>query len=212
MEQANQESAAQFQKNNGMSIEEAYNHVKNWYEEGKYSEVIDGCEEILRYVDSYEDVQRILEDSKAKLAEKNHSTEEAAVPQEAKSSTPPSEKPEKKNNQDEEYKGALSTDEKILSAIGYLGFLAILPLLLKKDSKYCDFHGKQALVLAIFFFLFRYLGILRDIPGIGGLIKFMLGTVMLFELVVIIIAMIQAYRGKYWKIPLIYGMSQKLKF
>ena len=208
MEQANLEASQQFQKNNGMSIEEAYKHINTWYEEGKYSEAIDGCEEVINYIPNYENVEQILKDAKRKIQETQPPVEESVSPQENVNTA----KQAEKSKANEEYKAGPATDEKILSAIGYISFLCILPLLLKKDSKYCSFHGKQALVLAIVFFLYRYLGILRDVPGIGGLIRFMLGVILLLELVIIIIAMIQAYRGKYWKIPLIYGMSKKLKF
>jgi len=204
MEQANLEKAQEFQKNNGMTIDEAYHHVKTWYAEGKYGEVVDGCEEIIRYIPDYEDVQQILADAKLKNQE-NH-------PPETTSTAIDSAVAKKQEKKDEEYKEAIATDEKVLATIGYIGFLCILPLLLKRDSKYCSFHGKQALILAVIFFLYKYLGILRDFPIIGGLIQFILGLSMFLELIIIILAMIQAYRGKYWKMPAVYGMSKKLNF
>ncbi len=208
MEQANLEAAQKFQNTNGMTIDEAYQHVKTWHEEGKHSEVIDGCEEIIKYIPDYEDVQNILADAKSKMTEAPATAEETTPQPEATAEAKDPAAPAKK----EEYKPSVADDEKIVSAIGYIGFLCVLPLLLKKDSKFCTFHGKQALTLAIIFFLFKFLGILRDMPLIGGLFKFMLGVVMFMELFVIIFAIIQAYRGKQWKIPVVYGMSQKLKF
>lgn len=44
----------------------------------------------------------------------------------------------------------LTKGEKFLAAIAYLSFLCILPLVLKQDSKFCQFHGKQGLVLLVF--------------------------------------------------------------
>lgn len=213
MEQPNQEAAEQFQKNNGMSIEEAYEHVKTWNAEGKYNEVVDGCEEITQYVPNYRDVPEILKNAKVQVESVEQPAATPSEQQEQKTEQPQAvpQKSEKKKKE-EMYTGSVATDEKIISAIGYIGFLCILPLLLKRDSKYCQFHGKQALILAIFFFLYRYIGILRDFPLLGGLIRFILGISMLLELIIIIIAMLQAYRGKYWKIPGIYGLSQKLKF
>ena len=41
---------------------------------------------------------------------------------------------------------------KFFAAVGYLNVLCFVPLLLKKESKFAQFHGKQALVLFILFF------------------------------------------------------------
>ena len=213
MEQPNLEAAEQFNKNNGMSIEDAYKHVKTWYAEEKYNEVIDGCEEIIQYIPDYKDVSVILKKASSRVEPVSKFVETRDNQQEQK--TEQSQEIVKsitKKKKKEVSTEAIAIDEKIITAIGYLGFLCILPLLLKRDSAYCQFHGKQALVLAIVFFLYKYIGILRDFPGIGSLISFMLGISMFIELVIIIFAMIQAYRGKYWKIPAIYGMSKKLKF
>lgn len=40
-------------------------------------------------------------------------------------------------------------ENKAISAIGYLGILCFVPLLLKKDSAFAQYHGKQGLVLFI---------------------------------------------------------------
>ena len=50
----------------------------------------------------------------------------------------------------------LTKGEKFLSAIGYISFLCILPLVLKTDSKFCQFHGKQGLVILIFWIVFGF--------------------------------------------------------
>lgn len=55
--------------------------------------------------------------------------------------------------------------ERILSAIGYISFLCVLPLLAKPDSKLCQHHGRQGLVLAILSFL---------IPMVMGILWFIL--------------------------------------
>lgn len=218
MEQANLEASEQFQKNNGMSIDEAYEHVKNWYAEGQYNEVIDGCEEIMQYIPDYKDVAEILRRTKEEINASNQPAGEPTMSQEPTMRQEqtggqfqePHQTVEKKK--EEMYTGSVTKDEKIISALGYLGFLCVLPLLLKKDSKYCQFHGKQALVLAVIFFFYKYLAILRDFPFVGGMIQFMLGIVLFLELLIIIFAMLQAFRGKYWKIPVIAGFAEKLKF
>ena len=51
---------------------------------------------------------------------------------------------------------ALESGEKFLAAIGYFSFLCILPLVLRPASKFCAFHGKQGLVMTIFFLIFGW--------------------------------------------------------
>ena len=38
-------------------------------------------------------------------------------------------------------------DNKIIAAIGYVSILFVLPLFLKKNSKFAQFHAKQGLLL-----------------------------------------------------------------
>ncbi|MBI5412186.1 hypothetical protein HZA43_03350 [Candidatus Peregrinibacteria bacterium] len=55
--------------------------------------------------------------------------------------------------------------ERTIAALSYIGFLAIIPFYLKKDSKFCRFHGKQGLFLAILFYfggLFTVLDFFHD--------------------------------------------------
>lgn len=206
-EQTNQ-SESQFQQNNGMSIAEAYQHVVDWLNAGKYQEALDGCKEIMRYDNNYEDVVSIAEQAKAKLTDTPPSTESQQTTIEEK--VEENKIKTKKSDKNDEIL-AVTRDEKFLAAIGYISFLCILPLLLKRDSAYCIHHGKQGLVLAIIFFFYKYLGMLGFIPGIGDIIKNILSFVLIFELLIIIWAMIQAFRGKMYKMPLIYKMSQAIK-
>ncbi len=60
-------------------------------------------------------------------------------------------------------------DNQIIAAIGYLGILCFVPLLLKKESKFAQFHGKQGLAL---FIVEIGIAIISIIPFIGWLIGF----------------------------------------
>lgn len=61
---------------------------------------------------------------------------------------------------EEKEKLNIKDDEKILIALGYIGFLCLLPIILKKDSQICQYHGKQSIMLVsmwfLFFLLFSY--------------------------------------------------------
>lgn len=64
--------------------------------------------------------------------------------------------------QPEEEIGEMTTlHERAIATMSYLGFLAIVPFYIKKDSKFCRFHGKQGLLIAILFFFAQPLSILN---------------------------------------------------
>lgn len=90
--------------------------------------------------------------------------------------------------------------EAFLVAIGYISFLCILPLVLLKDNKFAQFHGKQALVLAIFIYFFDFIQIF---PPLAATIYTIVKTV------VVVYAIYMSFNGKYFKIPFIHDLSQK---
>ena len=51
---------------------------------------------------------------------------------------------------------------KFFAAIGYLSVLCFVPILLKKNNQFAQFHGRQALVLFIFEIA---AGILKVVPA-----------------------------------------------
>ncbi len=53
-------------------------------------------------------------------------------------------------------KDLLTHGEKFLAMIGYISFLCILPLVLKKDSEFCQFHGKQGLVILVIWIILGF--------------------------------------------------------
>jgi len=96
-------------------------------------------------------------------------------------------------------------DGKILAAIGYLGILCLLPLILKKNNKFAEEHGKQALVLLIAEIVISFVNI---IPILGQLIW--LFAVILF-LLISLKALLVALRGDFWEIPYVYEYAKKIK-
>lgn len=103
---------------------------------------------------------------------------------------------------------ALPQGEKMLAVIGYFSFFCILPLLIKPKSAFCQFHGKQGLILTLFFLV------------LGGVISFVLGLftapylahnlVMLVYVVLAFIAMYGAWKGEKKKLPLFGDFVDKL--
>lgn len=88
---------------------------------------------------------------------------------------------------------------KTVAALSYISILFIIPLLGKKDSKFCQFHAKQGLVV----FLIELLAsILCMIPPLCMLVW--LGAVVLS-----VLAVMKVLNGEWWKIPYIYDWAQK---
>jgi uncharacterized membrane protein len=90
-------------------------------------------------------------------------------------------------------------DNKVIAALSYVWILFLVPLLAKKESKFCQEHAKQGLVLFITWivgsFVFWF-------PLIGWLLGLAL-------LVMNIIALIKALSGEFWEIPVIGPLRKK---
>jgi uncharacterized membrane protein len=99
--------------------------------------------------------------------------------------------------------GIVTKGEKTLAMFGYVEFLCVLPLVLKPKSRYCQFHGKQSLVLVLFFFILSWIGWI--VPAVGMLIAFV-------HIAIIIVAMVQASQGKLWRIPFVAQVADKLNW
>lgn len=106
---------------------------------------------------------------------------------------------------------ALESGEKFLAAVGYFSFLCILPLVLRPDSKFCKFHGKQGLVMTVFFLIFGW-----TISALGGLI---LGSYLLWHNLIVLIhvgfavyAIYYAYKGESKSLPLFGKLAASIEF
>ena len=95
-------------------------------------------------------------------------------------------------------------NNRALAGLAYFWIFALVPLLIKKDSPYAQFHAKQGVVLALAWFLVWVVGI---IPILGWLI-FFFGSIIL--LVVNLMAIIKAWNGEEWKIPYLYDYVKVL--
>lgn len=89
-------------------------------------------------------------------------------------------------------------ENKVMACLSYVGILFLIPMLAKKESRFCQEHAKQGIVMFI-------AALLIAIPFIGWI----------WGLVVItidVISIINTLQGKFWKIPGAYDLSKKFKF
>ncbi len=96
-------------------------------------------------------------------------------------------------------------ENKLIAAIGYIGILCLIPLILKPKSQFAKFHGKQGLILVIGWVINFFIGI---IPFIGWLLGF-IGMIAL--LVLSILGIIKSLAGEYWEMPYLAEYAKKIK-
>lgn len=93
---------------------------------------------------------------------------------------------------------------KIWAFIGYWWILFLVPLLGKKDNKFALFHGKQGMVLFVFWIV---VWIISFIPFIGVVLGF-LGWII--GVILAIIGMVKSLQGEYWKMPVLGDIAEKI--
>lgn len=96
-------------------------------------------------------------------------------------------------------------EDRLFAAIGYLGILCLVPLLLKKESAFAQHHGKQGLVILIVW-LALWVGMI--IPILGQIV-WTLGSIGL--LILIILGMVNALQGRRWDMPIFAKYAKQLK-
>jgi uncharacterized membrane protein len=86
-----------------------------------------------------------------------------------------------------------------------LGFVSgVIFLLIEKENRFVRFHAMQSVFTFGFFFVVNI--ILHFIPFIGWVLMPILGIV---TLIVWILLMVKAYKGEYYKLPVIGDMAEQ---
>lgn len=132
--------------------------------------------------------------------------DENQVPQQAQGNQPPQEQPLVPPPQVQPPIAPPSAEvpdntEKLLSALGYIGFLCVLPLVLRRDSKFCNYHGKQGLILAIVDMAIRLFSMFTGFYTV---------LLILFYLLMIY-CIVRAFRGDSFTLPVVSELAGDLK-
>lgn len=104
-------------------------------------------------------------------------------------------------NEKQETEAITTLQERTLAALAYVGPLAIIPFYLKKDSKFCRFHGKQGLLVFIIFFFASLLLVLDFFMDLALILQFVIFVKMGFA----------ALSGKWVKLPWLYDTACRLE-
>lgn len=93
---------------------------------------------------------------------------------------------------------------RIIAALGYIGILCLIPLILKPKSQFAKFHGKQGLILVIGWVINFLIG---TVPVLGWLLAF-IGTIAL--IILSLLGIMKALAGEYWEMPYLSEYAKKL--
>lgn len=89
-------------------------------------------------------------------------------------------------------------ENRVLAAVSYLWIVSIIALIIKKDSKFVQWHAKQGLILFVASIIFSF------IPWIGWILN-------LLVLVAVIIGLVKALDKQWYKVPLVGDIAEKIK-
>jgi len=93
---------------------------------------------------------------------------------------------------------------KVYAMVSYWLFLCILPLMFKQENNFAVHHGKQGLVLFVFLVAAFVLSI---IPVIGSILW---NTYVFLYLLMFVYGTFQSLKGKYFRIPWISDLADKI--
>lgn len=120
-------------------------------------------------------------------------------------------KEEKEEKKEEKKTGDFSPkdieENKAITFLSYLGVLALVPLLAKKESEFAQFHAKQGTVLFALWFLASYAS--GIIPAVGH--SLILPVVSLAGVVFTIMGLVNVASGAKKELPIIGEWAKKIK-
>lgn len=96
------------------------------------------------------------------------------------------------------------TEGKFFAAIGYIAILCFVPLFLKRDNRFAQFHGRQGLIL---FILEVAAAMLVVVPVVGEVI-FRLAWLVFG--ICSLAGIVKVLMNEYWEMPVIYPISSKI--
>ena len=107
-----------------------------------------------------------------------------------------------------------SSDRTVMLVLSYLGILALIPLLTKKDDAEIQWHAKNGLAIAIaIIVIWIPIGIMcHFIPFLGCLV---MPVACIFPLLLIVLAVMcinKALNGQRLRIPVITDFAEKMQF
>lgn len=85
---------------------------------------------------------------------------------------------------------SITEAERKWAAVSYLWILWIVPLLLKRNSNYVQFHAKQGMVLFV----------AEIISGLIPVIGWLIGLILI---IFAVLGVLEALAGRFWELPIL---------
>jgi uncharacterized membrane protein len=121
-----------------------------------------------------------------------------------------------------------SSDAVLLAAVGYIPLLFFLPLFVGTREPFARFHGRQSLVMFAAVVLFNIMVSITDLvlgrilggmfligfffKAVAWLVHYPAGFVLaLAYIVLVIMGIVRAATGQYWRIPVAGAYAERLK-
>lgn len=205
-----------FEQKNGMAIEKAWEMIEKWISEGNIADAKAGVQEILNFFPEDTKAQFIFQKSEQEIRSAFEQAQAQTLSPEPqkKSMTQKAqqqvEKMKQMNSGNEgDLRGHLEDADKLLGAGCYLHLFVILPLMMKKDSEFVQFHAWQGLVLSVIFTGIHFLlGIFSPLGFFFRFLQFFIGLAFLG---LYIWGSYQAYQGVWNRLPGIYDISVRVR-
>lgn len=189
MQNVSEEINDAFQKKNGMTIDSALSHVTTWISDKNYTSASAGLTELKNFIPHIAEVKDLEKELRIARAQEVQVSVEGSQEEEEEVISNLSE---------------VSRSEKIYAALGYFGWACLLPLLMKKESEFCQFHGKQAFFLALVYALIYPGALMLSAIGLHGI-----GMFAIVQLAVSLFGCIRAYKGDLWDMPFFGELARK---
>jgi uncharacterized membrane protein len=93
-------------------------------------------------------------------------------------------------------------ENRIYAVIAYFWLLFLVPLLVRRESPYAQFHATQGLILAVAWFIASILHIIPVIGQVAALALFIIN----------VMAVIKAWNGEAWRLPYLSDWAERLNF
>ncbi len=103
----------------------------------------------------------------------------------------------------------------VMIFLAYFGIFALIPYLTVKDNDFVRWHAKQGLTylvasVALFIALIIVSVVLAFIPYLGALLSTLIWLIVPLGLMALwVIALVKAFGGERWKIPLVGDLAEK---
>lgn len=106
--------------------------------------------------------------------------------------------------------GSVSENRSLMIVLAYLWILFLVPLLVEKDDREVQWHGKHGMVLTIAeIILYAVIGILSSLPVVGCVTVFLFPVVGLLFLVVRVLCIIKGTSGERYQVPMLSQYVEK---